>query len=486
MARFGKVLCTVGMLALASTACGRSKRHTVPLGSGGSGGAGGKAHASGGSSGHASGGTGGAAHSGGSGGVEVQAGAAGEAGVSGASEAGGSGAPAVAGNAGAPEAGGAGEAGAGGAGDLGATKVTDVDSFRRAQYDALCSYIFNCDESSSDTMVLRFVLRTEQRCRQVFEQAALREPAFADLDAKVRAGTIELDLTQVSACLDSTARCEPERVKSSFGEGVACRAVFHGSSPLGGPCSRAEDCADDARCVVAAACPGICTARVPLGHTCESDSDCDDHDGAVTCVADNTSSVPTQTCEPRTLHRSALNEACSGSVPNTLTVCDDGLFCDYTTGTCRPPLPADSECDSDDDICAAGQFCRNGRCQVVTIQEHAGDDCDADYVKFCDLFARLYCVNQKCELAGDGTEGALCHPIDYSAWADCNPALVCLDPPAGSVDESPDGLPRSVCGKPRSATQPCVGNDDCASEYCQADGTCGAAYCCGEASCQSN
>lgn len=212
----------------------------------------------------------------------------------------------------------------------------------------------------------------------------------------------------------------------------------------------------------------------------------------MTCAGDATSSVPTLTCQPLTVHRGALNEACGPGVDaaGDLLVCDDGLFCDFTSagtgGTCRPPLPADAECDWDEDVCADGQFCRNGRCQTVTLQEHVGDDCDQDYIQFCDLFSRLYCVNQKCELLGDGAEGAPCHPIDYSAFGDCNPGLVCLDPDSSVNDPSPDGLPRGVCGKPRDSTQPCQGNDDCASEYCQTDGTCGVAYCCGAASCQSN
>ena len=476
MAQFARIFCMVGVVALGSAACGRSKHHTTPHAGSSGRGAGGKggAAASAGSSG---------AHAGGAAGSGQHA--AGEAGASGASEAGAAGAPAGAG--GANEAGGSGDAGGGGSDDLGTTKVTDVDSFRRAQYDALCRYVFGCDELDSEIQSLRLLLRTEQRCREVFEDSALRAPAFDDLDAKVRAGTIEMDLAAATACIESIVRCEPQSTKR-FYDGLPCRAVFRGSSPLGGACSRAEDCANDARCVIGAACPGVCTARVPLGQSCESEADCDDHAGPATCAEVGTSNASALTCEPLAIHRGAANETCS---PGTfemadLSLCAEGLFCDQTSGTCRPPMPADSNCDSDDDVCADGQFCRNGRCQVVSVQERVGDDCDEDYIHVCDFFSRLYCVNQKCELLGDGTEGAACHPIDYAAFSDCNSGLVCLDPASSVNEPSPDGLPRSICGKARAADQPCEENDDCASEYCQTDGTCGAAYCCGEASCQSN
>ncbi len=437
MAQFTRILCMAGTVALVSTACGRTKHH--------------------------------AALHGASGGMSGTAGAA-----------------AAGGSSGAPASGGAAASGGADEGHEPAG-VTDVDSFRRAQYDALCRYIFGCDEQDSEMQDLRFAMRTEQRCRDVFEGSALREPAFEDLDAKVRAGTIEMDLAAVPACIDSLERCEPASMKRLY-DGPACRAVFRGSSPLAGACSRAEDCANDARCVIGAACPGVCTARVPVGQACESASDCDDHDGPATCVVSNGSGASTSTCQRVVLRRPGLDEACSFGVSESgeSTACDDGLFCDGTSGTCRPPLPVDSACDSDDDVCAGGQFCRNSRCQIVTLEGHVGDDCDQDFIKVCDLFGRLYCVNQKCELVGDGTEGATCHPIDYAAWSDCNAGLICLGSDSSVDEPRPDGLPRSICGTARTTGQPCEGNDDCASEYCRADHTCGVAYCCGEASCQSN
>jgi hypothetical protein len=412
--------------------------------------------------------------------------AAGEAGVGGAGEAGNSGTSAVAGQGGESVMGSAGEGGAGGSAELGPMEVTDAQSLWRAQMGAFCSYLFHCDEGGPEGQLLRRALQTEQRCREVFADSALRAPSYEDLDAKVRAGTIELDLTKVPACIDSLSRCEPEVMKRLYDD-PACRAVFRGSSPLGGACSRAEDCADDARCVIDAACPGHCAARVALGQPCASSSDCDDHDGPTTCDSppDATSWMPI--CAARTLQRKGLGEACGYGVleAGDVLACNEGLFCDYTTHSCQPILAAGSACDSDDDVCADGQFCRNGLCQALTIQRHVGDDCDDDYIEFCDLFSRLYCVNQKCELVGDGTEGAPCDPIDYSAFSDCNPGLVCLDPPS-SASSGPNDRPLGTCGKPRAPTAPCEENDDCASEFCQADGTCGAAYCCGEASCQSN
>jgi hypothetical protein len=260
LGRIEKTAWVLGVVALATTACGRSKHEHGPGGADGSSGASaqGGAPARAGTGGRTTGASGAGARTSGGG----AAGSSGGAGAGGRAESGAggeSGTPEEAGIGG--DAGGGNElGGAGGSSDSeGTLEVTDVPSFERAETAALCRFIFNCPDPTGDGPLLRLVLQSEARCLEVLSGSPIQAPAHADLAAKVQAGSIGLNLQSVEACLDGIARCEPETLKRM--DSPACRAVFQGSSPLGGACSRAEDCADDARCVIDAACPGTCTAR---------------------------------------------------------------------------------------------------------------------------------------------------------------------------------------------------------------------------------
>jgi hypothetical protein len=437
------------------------------------------------------GGTSGASAKGGSGGASARGGTTNAGGAAG--DAGG----VSSGNGGAggeetPAAGGA-SSGSGGAssgsGGAGPTVVTDVASFKLASFEAECQMGFECEDDSDDGISFRAMIVTQQRCVALLAGSPLYLAAEHDLDQKVRAGSIELVLDQVPACLDALRACP---IAGSFSANPpACRAVFRGSSPVNGPCSRSEDCADDARCVIDAECPGHCAPRAAPGETCSAATDCDDRAGPVTCSADSI-------CASVTVRDpSNLDGACTPLAWDLtdITPCAPGLYCQRTdstgvTGICRVPVALDGDC-TDVQLCSDGQAClfsaesSAGTCRTMTFADNAGAACD-DLGTFCNDTARLVCIDGTCQQLGDGTEGAMCLPLDYAALVQCDPGLVCLDPDRATEMPGPGGYYWGTCGKPRGAGERCSENDDCASQHCRADDTCGDAYCCGEYSCQSN
>ncbi len=305
-----------------------------------------------------------------------------------------------------------GSGGGGGAPPM--TTVTDVPTFERALNEALCRYLFECPSENDDNVGARLALGTEARCVEVLNGSPLSAPAHQDLDAKVRAGSIELRLDQVPACLAALSSCDADHPLSL--DSAPCRAVFRGSSPLGGSCSRPEDCASDARCAAGATCPGICTARTPVGATCKSSDECDDHDGIVRCVYGDTAS----TCQRITFQSpAALGQSCTWDTYGATTIvpCAVGAFCALadqaaSTGVCKAPAAANGAC-SVGDVCAGDQYCTDGRCRTPSFAGHEGAACDK-LTEFCDLLAGYACTSGTCHRAGDGSEGAACSPVQPS------------------------------------------------------------------------
>ena len=234
------------------------------------------------------GGAGGAGGKGGSGGASGQGGAGGEAGsdevagkagaASGASGAGG----ASDANGGTGAGGGAGKGGGG----LGAIEVTNATSFFLAAASTWCQKLFGCPLlEGDDPEAWRLEYQTPEHCFELYSDPRVVRTADRDLDAKLEAGTVELLSDRMSACLETLADCSQPW---AFADNVAsCRTAFRGSSPLGGPCSRPEDCADDVDCLVETTCPGTCTQRIgkPLGDFCSDESsECDRSQGDIECV----------------------------------------------------------------------------------------------------------------------------------------------------------------------------------------------------------
>ncbi len=447
--------------------------------SGGRAGAGGAGRAGGGSGagGRDPRGTGGSDAAGAAGEVGGVANGAGGAGVEGGAAAGG--------------AAGSDAAGSGGSAGMGATVVKDVASFHLAEFQAVCQGVFECADDSEDAILFTSMLQTQARCVDVLAGSPLYLAAERDLDQKVHDGSIELLLEQVPPCLDALRAC-PSASDGGF-DGPACRAVFRGSSPLDGACSRSEDCASGARCVIDAECPGHCSRRAAIDEPCASTSDCDDAVGPVVCGSGST-------CTPVSFQpASGADGPCTptGSDGPEVTPCAAGLYCQptdgtATTGTCRAAVAKDGDC-TQIQRCSSGQVClfsdtaeqAEGSCRTATFTDQPGAACD-ELGAFCDTAARLTCIDGTCQAVGDGSEGAPCMPIDYAALVQCDAGLVCLGPDPATETAGPGGYYWGTCGKPRASGERCSGNDDCASQHCRDDDTCGDAYCCGQYSCQDN
>jgi hypothetical protein len=308
-----------------------------------------------------------------------------------------------------------------------------------------------------------------------------------DLDAKLDAGTVELQPDQMSACLEALADCNQPL---AYVDNVpSCRAAFRGSSPLGGPCSRPEDCADDVDCVVETSCPGTCTERTvvlkAIGDFCFDSSECDRSAGDVECVEVSWVDPSTggaedrRTCEVVTRFPLAqAGERCSAGEGTEIRLCDEDLYCrperlpsGYLSGSCRPLAALGGACGGSSDCADPNARCVDGACRSLTVAHNVGDAC-GDPI-FCDGFERLFCNEGVCELTGDGSEGSRCHALDEGTYIDCEPGLVCLTPADPGASDW-----WSTCGKRRVNGDTCYANSDCESGNCLPDNTCGDGFCC--------
>ena len=456
--------CRAGRCRFGDASAGSGGRGAAPAG--GAGGSGG-ASASGGASGQ--GGAGGEAGS-----VEVAGKAGSASGAGGTRDANG----------------GTGAGGSVGSGDggLAPVEVTNATSFRLASYSTYCQKLFSCPlREGDDPEVLRLQFQTPEHCFELYSDPRVVRADDRDLDAKLEAGTVELRSDTMSACLEALADCSQPRASTS--NVASCRTAFRGSSQLGGPCSRPEDCADDVDCVVQTTCPGTCTQRMvvlkPRGDFCAESSECDRSQGDIECVhvswrdPDTGAAEDSNTCELVTRFPPAkLDERCSAGEGTEIRLCDEGLYCSaerlptgYLTGTCRPAVVLGGACGTGPPCADADASCFDGTCQSLTLAHDAGDACGGPVR--CDAFERLFCNEGVCELKGDGSEGARCYAVDEDTIIDCEPGLICHAPADPLVSDW-----WSTCGKPRVNGETCIRDFDCAGGNCLPNGTCGDGYCC--------
>jgi hypothetical protein len=368
--------------------------------------------------------------------------------------------------------GGTGGASTSSGGSAGKSSVTGADAVD-ALWQAFCSRLFRCPLANDDDIGIVLALGSELRCAEVITEIQNRDPRWIDLRAKVASGAIREQSDKIPACLAEAKSCDFANYRYNLTRsGPACRAVFEGSVPLGGACTRYEECAGDARCLFDQTCPGQCAARVAPGQPCEDISDCDASGGYVECRFEDASG--TSKCMAVTIATPAREgEPCSAETFDVQTVvpCADGLWCDGDAtssagaGTCRTRIAAGAACESNDDLCVEGHACFGQTCKPVT-SAREGDPCDIAAGIYCDPFARLSCVSGKCQTPGDGAIGSACSSADIHELLDCRPGLFC------AVSDSNTG----TCAPLLKADAPCQASSDCESATC-ANGVCAAAYC---------
>jgi len=375
------------------------------------------------------------------------------------------------------DSGGTGGTGSGGTAGTGQPSGDPVSDFRAAEYAAICHALFSCTPRNDDDVADQAVFGSEARCVAII--GAARSPSIdvPDLVASVAAGTVKFHPEKAAACTAALAKCGILRmlVEPDTRE---CRAVFEGTTALGGACRRNEECAGDALCRGEAACPGTCVARAAPGAPCEDTGDCDDSSGTVVCDYGDTGGG---VCRAITVRAPAAEGgACRRSVSDALdfTPCQAGLWCESTgtalgDGICRKPLARGTACSDADTICEFGSFCFDEvSCKPWNLVQAAGGACVDEIGPYCDPTRRLSCVDGKCAAVGDGKLGSACSGGDYFDLATCDSGLVCYP-----TRDANGEIVSEHCDAPHAAGDPCNTGSHCASGSCQTDGTCAPLYC---------
>lgn len=183
-----------------------------------------------------------------------------------------------------------------------------------------------------------------------------------------------------------TARPEP-CVEGACADGTFCNAEAKCAprAALGEVCDYAvEGAVDERACVDAAHCvEGLCVARLAAGADCTNQYErecpvgqaCGD---AMQCVA--------------------VSQA--GGPCNMVSHCGDGLFCDFTSGTCAERNGVGEACNDSFGMCGPGLECQAERCvdpsgleiPILPLAE-VGELCAG---KLCPLGASCQCADDDC------------------------------------------------------------------------------------------
>lgn len=375
----------------------------------------------------------------------------------------GAGQPASSGGSGSNAASGSG--GSSAPGDLG-----DLDFFWAAMAEGYCARLYRCWEGSDDFMSARWLLETPASCEAQFARLNSELASRRDTRAQLESGNLRYVPSMAEQCLEELSACNGP---SSLSSG-SCREVFDGQVETGGDCNRDEDCAGDAYCDAALACPGQCQPRKASGELCGYAKECAYTTGVVLCDPDAMPAPVCRTLEPAAT-KSREGEPCtrehSGSA--SLMLCEDDLWCgadpaapSLATGKCMTPIPVQGTCTDSDDVCSEGLCApENGMCVNYTLLKQAGDTCDKAQFLICDPRLGLKCSDQNvCEASGDGSEGSVCFPGDFQRG--CDAELHCL------ID---DTLGHGTCQPRLPAGSSCQFGPSCESGSCET--TCLERYC---------
>ena len=310
-------------------------------------------------------------------------------------------------------------------------------------------------------------------------------------DAQLDELGVQLDAAAVDACLAAIEALSCEHVaalRHGFGAGLeACRTLTKGSIAEGGDCRGVvfDDCAPGAECVIGDMCPGTCTATVAkcdqtscgtgeycsyatercvpmatIGEPCEGNLPFDYYRRS--CTAGSYCALHQDdviwTCEPVIARggscATCLDPECceagtycstpdsdpatvcvdrleAGGACNFAAQCDEGLYCDFSTGTCKAPGPLGAVCTDSTGACAVGLRCAIeadgvGRCArpEAPVAEPAplleeGEACDR--ASICPL--GMACVDPSGELVIGPDATGVCAPTLGQPGDACEPSF---------------------------------------------------------------
>lgn len=350
-----------------------------------------------------------------------------------------------------------------------------VDDFPAAIAGAECEALYRCTIASGQIVVTQAGLRDAPTCATRI--AAMHAADYAPLVALVHAGRVRYDRDAARRCLDRIGGACTESgtyAEDLFGAHAPprerpCAEAFVGAVPLGGECSRTEECGADSYCAGRTDCLGTCRARTPLGGACTDAIECQHAGlrGQAECYGPGRSAMRTCIDRVRGSTTARLMEPCGvvlNGTTGTYVACGDGLGCDNETPRrCTPAVAADQPCNTGqtDEICVAGSACymtnlTGSTClEIAPVLVHeVGGMCGGLLVGSCDPWDRLECApGLRCALHGDGNLGSPCdifHPRDVMG---CNPGFHC--------DRA-----TAVCVEMKPAGAPCESDDACLSGGC--------------------
>lgn len=283
-----------------------------------------------------------------------------------------------------------------------------------------------------------------------------------NLEEAVASGRLAYDGTQVDECLAQMRGASCEQL-SDLEQG-SCEVMLHGTTALGAACMLEDECAGNAYCDLAAACPGVCTARQPAGGECVSEIECDN---GLDCVGGH--------CVAPV----GPGAACGENAPG----CTTGYTCAGTgfpitqSGTCRPlgelyTLGVGQPCELlGDAMCQPSLVCafetfdlQNGPVTGTCAQRvSSGAACRVSFSNQCP-------VDEYCATAEDALDGT-CTPLP-GAGSSCADTLV------GQLCESGLRCEAGVCSPPAQLGETCITDGVCLSRRC------GDGVCVSESSCQ--
>jgi hypothetical protein len=361
-----------------------------------------------------------------------------------------------------------GTGGMSGFGGAAAEPATDFKSFLLASSAAICERMVRCGAADESMAKARLLLGSAGSCESYLAQSYATSAAIGDLQDKLAGGSLRYVPEASSSCLGALASCTGV---DSLNEGP-CAEVIEGGITEGGACQRSEDCAGDAYCLFGDACPGQCYARKSAGSSCTVTDECAFDGGMTFCELDAESGPKCAVVEIGAAV--SLGEACTvePSAGAVYVPCQDELWCDPSdnatsgNGTCREPIEEGGLCNSGADVCQAGLWCGSsqGTCRAVTIQQAIGDACDeADYV-ICNPTLGLQCVSNTCA-GGDGAEGSVCYRGELQRG--CGSGLFCQ--PTDGVSSAGSCTPLLAAGRQCPWDGACVSgtcNDVCEAQYC--------------------
>lgn len=225
-----------------------------------------------------------------------------------------------------------------------------IDQLSTQAVSAICDMQARCGAAGP----FPFAFSSAQACRD-----AMGYVMEMDEIDDVNKGLLVYHADQAAKCLTAykSAPCETIDLDNMS----ACELTFTGNVDDGAACTKDDYCKStwcQGLDKPSYTCPGVCAPPKKADEACTTDDKCE---GALVCTAGK--------CAAAVMGKDG--EACEGS-----TTCEAGLKCIYLqTGPVCKKLPANGEACLDDDYCAKGSRCSEGKCAAPA---KAGEACSVE------------------------------------------------------------------------------------------------------------